>query len=155
VKRRAPREATPGIGDARRERIAVQWIAGNANRASGLRRPGGAAGDALISTFRRTHKQREAVFVRMEFSRMTGVFISQKPWPVDDRPAHQLVAEAKAALADFYDRDEYSMWPKKEYCANAPEHVRMVDSRGAIILEYDLTELVAESGCSLAAGKDF
>ena len=93
--------------------------------------------------------------MRMEFSRMTGAFISQTSWPVDGRPAEELEAEARTALADFYERDEYLLWPKMEFGANAPEHVRMVDSRGVIILEYDLTELVAESRRSLAAGKDF
>lgn len=90
--------------------------------------------------------------MRMEFSRMTGAFISQRPWPIDGRSTDELLAEARAALGGFYDRDDYSFWPKKEYAPNAPEHVRLVDSNGAIVLEYDLGELLAESGRSLIGG---
>jgi hypothetical protein len=91
--------------------------------------------------------------MRMEFSRMTGVFLSQKAWPVDGKSTDELVIEAKHALAGFYDGDEYAFWPKDEYGSNAPEHVRLVDSTGAIVVEYDLAELAAESKRSLIAGR--
>ena len=92
--------------------------------------------------------------MRMEFSRMVGIFISQRPWPVDGKSDEQLLAEARDALAGFYDGDEYSFWPKKEYASNVPEHVRVVDSTGAIVLEYDLADLIAESRRSLVGGKN-
>jgi hypothetical protein len=91
--------------------------------------------------------------LRMEFSRMTGVFISQRAWPVDGKSTDELVTDAKHALAGFYEGDEYAFWPKKEYASNTPEHVRLVDSTGAIVVEYDLAELAAESKRSLIAGR--
>jgi len=91
--------------------------------------------------------------MRMEFSRMTGIFISQRAWPVDGKSTDELVTDAKNALAGFYDVDEYAFWPKEQYASNAPEHVRLVDSTGAIVVEYDLAELAAESKLSLIAGR--
>jgi len=91
--------------------------------------------------------------MRMEFSRMTGIFISQRAWPVDGKSTDELVTDAKGALAGFYDSDEYAFWPKAEFASNAPEHVRLVDSTGAIVVEYDLTDLTAESRRSLIAGR--
>jgi hypothetical protein len=95
----------------------------------------------------------EGLAMRMEFSRMTGVFISQRPWAVDGKSTDELVTDAKHALSGFYDGDEYAFWPKEEYASNAPEHVRVVDSTGAIVVEYDLAELAAESKRSLIAGR--
>ncbi len=91
--------------------------------------------------------------MRMEFSRMTGVFISQRAWAVDGKSTDELVTDAKRALSGFYDGDEYAFWPKEEYASNTPEHVRLVDSTGAIVVEYDLAELAAESKRSLIAGR--
>lgn len=65
--------------------------------------------------------------MRMEFSRMTGVFISQRAWAVDGKSTDELVTDAKRALSGFYDGDEYAFWPKEEYASNTPEHVRLVD----------------------------
>ena len=92
--------------------------------------------------------------MRMEFSRMTGLFISQKAWPIEGKSTDDLVTDARRALAGFYDGDEYAFWPKEEYASNAPEHVRLVDATGAILVEYDLAELAAESKRSLIAGKN-
>lgn len=92
--------------------------------------------------------------MRMEFSRLAGAFISQRPWPVDGRPIEELTIEAKNALAGFYDGDEYSFWPKKEYAANPPEQVLIIDFRGTIVVEYDLGDLLGGSRRSLVAGKD-
>ena len=91
--------------------------------------------------------------MRMEFSRMTGVFIYQKAWPVDGRSTDELLTDARRALAGYYESDEYAFWPKGEFASNAPEHVRLVDSSGAIVIEYDLVEMAAESRRSLITGK--
>jgi hypothetical protein len=84
--------------------------------------------------------------MRMEFSRLTGIFVSQRPWPVNGRSTAELFEEARDALAEFYEGDEYSIWPKMEFAPNAPEQVQIVGASGAVIVEYGLGDLLADTG---------
>ena len=87
--------------------------------------------------------------MRMEFSRMSGHFVSQRPWRVDRRSLAILFDEARDALASFYEGDEYSVWTKIEFFPNAPEQVHLIDSGGAVVIEYSLVDLLADSGALL------
>jgi hypothetical protein len=81
----------------------------------------------------------------MEFSRLTGVLVSQRPCPPEGRSIAELCEEAANALANFYENDDHTFWLKKEYAANAPEQVQIIDGDGAVIFEYDLTDLLNRS----------
>ena len=89
--------------------------------------------------------------MRMEFSRMNGMFLSQRPWPADGRSTVALLEEARNALASFYEGDEYSFWPKRLYAPNAPERVQIIDPDGAVIVEYGLDDFLCDSGRCLAS----
>jgi hypothetical protein len=85
-------------------------------------------------------------FMRIEFSRMSGVFLSQRALLADNRSSAELLEEAKAALASFYIGDEFSLWPKHECASSAPERVQIVDRDGAVVVDYDLGDFLAETG---------
>jgi hypothetical protein len=87
----------------------------------------------------------------MQFRRMVGVPLFERPWTVEDVPLGQLRADAKAALAKFYEWNETSFWPREEFAPKAPEEVRMVGENGEVMLLYDLQMLMAETGHSRAA----
>src|SRR5579863_3054543 len=84
--------------------------------------------------------------MRMEFSRMSGLFVSQRPWRVDGRSIAVLFGEARDALASFYEGDEYSVWTKIEFFPNTPEQVQIIDSSGTVVIEYSLVDLLVDSG---------
>jgi hypothetical protein len=86
----------------------------------------------------------------MEFRRMTGALISDRPWPANDRSIFELTAEAKEALSSFYEWDAHSFRPKTESAQNAPEEVWIVGNDSEIILKYSLSRLAAETGRSLS-----
>ena len=91
--------------------------------------------------------------MRMEFRRMTGGLVHELAWPVHGRPIAEITAEAKDALASCYEGDAYAFWPKKEFAPNAPEQVRIVDDSGAVVVQYDLVHLLADTNRSLIAGR--
>jgi hypothetical protein len=85
--------------------------------------------------------------MRMEFSRLTGVFVSQRPCSSKGRSIAELCEEAANALASYYESDDYTFWPKKEYASNPTEQVQIIDSKGAVIFEYDLIDLLKNLRC--------
>lgn len=92
--------------------------------------------------------------MRMEFRRLIGALVFDRPWPVQGLSKKQLDDQAKDALASLYEGDGRSVWPKKEYASNAPEEVRIVDASGAVLAHYDIRNLVADTKCSSARSAD-
>ena len=83
--------------------------------------------------------------MRMELRRRTGAVIYERYWPVDGQSIEELVAEAKQALAGFYEGDSYCFWPKKKYAPNAPEEVRIIGANGAVVAQYDIGDFRVET----------
>jgi hypothetical protein len=88
--------------------------------------------------------------MRMEFRRLTGTVIFETAWPAQDEPVTELNEQAKEALTGFYEGNEHSFWPKKEFAPNAPEEVRIIDEYGFVVAKYDIRDLGADTKRSLA-----
>jgi hypothetical protein len=84
--------------------------------------------------------------MRAEFVRMIGTVLGEIPWPMHDVSPADLRKHAALMLNGFYDHDEFESWPKREFFQKAPEEVRIVRDDGAIMIKYDLLDLIKDTG---------
>ena len=91
--------------------------------------------------------------MRMEFRRLVGTVIFETSWPDQDEQIDEFNEQAKEALVSFYEGTEHCFWPKKEFAANAPEEVRIVDEQGIIVAKYDIHDFATDTKRSVAHHK--
>lgn len=90
--------------------------------------------------------------MRMEFRRLTGESIlGDRPW--QKGTLEELLGHAKAALMGFYDNNQNEFWPKEQFRCKAPEQVRIVDEAGNVVAQYDIRNIIADTGRELTGIK--
>jgi hypothetical protein len=91
--------------------------------------------------------------MRMEFRRLVGTVIFETSWPDQDEQIDEFNEQAKEALVSFYEGTEHCFWPKKEFAANAPEEVRIINEQGIVVAKYDIHDFATDTKRSLAQHK--
>jgi hypothetical protein len=91
--------------------------------------------------------------MRMELRRLTGEVIGNLPWPGQVGSTQEVKAQAKAALAGFYEGDDRLFWPKQRFASNAPEEIRIVSDGGDIVATYTVNDMAEDTKRSLAERK--
>jgi hypothetical protein len=92
--------------------------------------------------------------MRVEFRRLIGTVLEERPWPILAVNSDELRKEAAALLGGFYESDEREFWPKKKFIQKTPEEVRIMDSAGKILARYDVWDLIDDTGRKLVDSRD-
>ena len=87
--------------------------------------------------------------MRMELRRLSGEVIGILPWPGQVASAKEVEAQAKTALAGFYEGDDHVFWPKQRFASNAPEEVRIISDGGDIVAIYTVNDMAEDTKRSL------